>query len=238
MSAASTEGSREPLTPRGRRTRERLLASARIVFEERGFDGTRMADIAEAAGVSYGTVYTWFPTKEDVLHAVADAMSEAMYASLRAPDATDVRERIAVANQRYVDAYRESARLLEVVEQAAVADETFRNVLGGLRQAHVERVARAITRMQQDGAAATDLDPQGSAAALCAMVEGFARHWLSAGDPREEPRALHTVNELWVRALGIDREPAMTRDRDVRGSAVNDRDETGKGEHRAVHQRA
>ncbi|MDI1290462.1 MAG: helix-turn-helix domain containing protein, partial [bacterium] len=51
-----SEGARAPLSERGRRTRERLVAAARQVFEERGFDATRMSDIAQAAGVSHGTV--------------------------------------------------------------------------------------------------------------------------------------------------------------------------------------
>ena len=45
-----------PRTERGRRTRAALLAAARTAFEERGFDDCRMNDIADAAGVSHGTV--------------------------------------------------------------------------------------------------------------------------------------------------------------------------------------
>lgn len=200
---AGSEAGRAPLTPRGRRTRERLLMAGRAVFEERGFDGTRMGDIAEAAGVSHGTVYTWFPTKVDLLHAVAQAMTEAMGDSLRSAEDQPVAERIAVANERYFAAYRQCARLLEVVQQAAVVDESFRDILVDLRRAHVERVGRAIRRMQAEGKASADLDPHTSAAALCAMVEGFARHWLGQGEQHDEHLALRTLDALWVRALGI-----------------------------------
>ena len=44
---------REPLTDRGRRTREAVLSSARSVFEEQGYGATRMGDIASAAGVAH-----------------------------------------------------------------------------------------------------------------------------------------------------------------------------------------
>jgi len=203
IAPSSTDGARAPLTARGQRTRERLLTAARAVFEERGFDGTRMGDIAEAAGVSHGTVYTWFPTKVDILHAVAGSMTDAMGASLRAPEDADLTRRIAIANERYFAAYRQCARLLEVVQQAAVVDESFRDILVDLRRAHVDRVARAIGRMQADGMASTDLDPHTSAAALCGMVEGFARHWLGQGEQHEEELALRTLDALWVRALGI-----------------------------------
>ena len=126
---AVAEGGRAPLSERGRRTRERLVVAAREVFEERGFDATRMGDIAAAAGVSHGTVYTWFPTKEDALHATVDSVTEEMYSVLSTPDISDPIERISVANARYLAVHRETARLLEVVGQAAVNDDSFRAVL-------------------------------------------------------------------------------------------------------------
>jgi AcrR family transcriptional regulator len=167
-----------------------------------------MGDIAQAAGVAHGTVYTWFPTKEDALHAVVDSITEEMYAVLSTPDVSDPIERIAVANERYLDVHRATARLLEVVAQAAVDDSSFRAVLTDLRRTHVDRVAKSIRGMQREGIAATTLDPRISAAALCAMVEGFARHWMDGGDEVTEdlspdPRALRTLTELWARALGL-----------------------------------
>jgi AcrR family transcriptional regulator len=48
-------------------TRERLLRAAADVFAERGYDGTRVADIAAAAGVSNGALYAHFGSKADLL---------------------------------------------------------------------------------------------------------------------------------------------------------------------------
>ena len=198
---------REPLSERGRRTRDRLVASARVVFEDRGFDATRMSDIAAAAGVSHGTVYTWFPTKEDVLHAAVDSITEEMYDVLSTPDITDPIERISVANARYLEVHRQTARLMEVVAQAAVNDASFRAVLTGLRSTHVDRVAKTIEKLQRDGHAVGTLDPRISAAALCAMVEGFARHWMGGagelGPVAPEAPVVTTLTELWARALGL-----------------------------------
>ena len=205
MTDVLIEAGRAPLSARGERTRTKLVTAARTVFEERGFDGARMGDVAEAAGVSHGTVYTWFDTKEDLLRAVIDSVTAELYASLSVPDATSPIERIAIANERYLAAYRSTARLLEVVEQAAVVDESFRAVLANLRTTHVERVAKTIRRWQRDGAAQTDLDAQVSAAALCAMVEGFARHWLGRGEEHDEATAMRTLTELWARGLGLTR---------------------------------
>ncbi|MGI9195936.1 MAG: TetR/AcrR family transcriptional regulator [Candidatus Nanopelagicales bacterium] len=192
-----------PLTDRGRRTRDALINAARGVFEERGYDGTRMGDIAEAAGVSHGTVYTWFATKDAVLMAVVDSLVDGLYASLSTPDDADPVSRIERANRSYLDAYRAHARLLEVVEQAATTDESFRAVLAGLRAAHVDRVAATLRHLQADGLARADLDSHVAAAALCAMVEGFARHWFGRGEAHDEDVAVRTLTTLWAASLGL-----------------------------------
>jgi len=48
-------------------TRDRLLRAAAEVFAARGYDGTRVADIAAAAGVSKGAMYAHYPSKADLL---------------------------------------------------------------------------------------------------------------------------------------------------------------------------
>ena len=46
------------------RKRQQILAGARKVFHENGFDAASMNDIARAAGVSKGTLYVYFENKE------------------------------------------------------------------------------------------------------------------------------------------------------------------------------
>ncbi len=48
-------------------TRDRLLRAAADAFAARGYDGTRVADIAAAAGVSNGALYAHFASKADLL---------------------------------------------------------------------------------------------------------------------------------------------------------------------------
>src|SRR5690242_8306273 len=44
--------------------RQQILDGARKAFLEHGFDGASMNDIVKAAGVSKGTLYAYFPSKE------------------------------------------------------------------------------------------------------------------------------------------------------------------------------
>jgi AcrR family transcriptional regulator len=60
--------------------RQQLSDVATRMFVERGFDAVRVAEVAEACGVSEKTVFNYFPTKESL---VLDRL-EATMASLRA----------------------------------------------------------------------------------------------------------------------------------------------------------
>lgn len=48
-------------------TRRRLLRAAADVFAARGYDGTRVADIAGAAGLSNSALYCYFTSRADLL---------------------------------------------------------------------------------------------------------------------------------------------------------------------------
>jgi AcrR family transcriptional regulator len=65
-----------------RRNRESVLESARVQFAEHGLDA-QIDEIARGAGVGVGTVYRHFPTKDDLLAALAQARFEGLAAQAR-----------------------------------------------------------------------------------------------------------------------------------------------------------
>ncbi len=191
---------RSPVTERGRRTRERLLAAAREVFEEQGFNDATMSDVAARAGVSHGTVYVYFESKAALLAQIVAHLLDEVGDYLRVVDGDDPAARIAEANLRYLKVYTRNARLLQVVEQVATSDADFAAVLADFRARHVGRVADGICRLQAHGLVAEDVDAEIAAAALSAMVEGYARH--SPGYNAEEVYPILT--RLWLGALGLE----------------------------------
>lgn len=60
----------EEIAPRGERTRNDILQAAYQLFLERGFHGTSMRQIAQAAGIALGGIYNHFSSKEDIFTAV------------------------------------------------------------------------------------------------------------------------------------------------------------------------
>lgn len=55
--------------------REEIIAAARDLFSRKGFHGTSMPDIAQAAGISTGLIYYIFPSKEDILLACCEEVA-------------------------------------------------------------------------------------------------------------------------------------------------------------------
>jgi AcrR family transcriptional regulator len=69
---------------------ERLKQAALELFEEQGFEDTSAVQIAERARVTTRTFFRYFPDKEEVLFADADALNEALVQELL--HTTDVTE--------------------------------------------------------------------------------------------------------------------------------------------------
>jgi AcrR family transcriptional regulator len=63
---------------------EILVAACRAIVE-RGFAQTRVADVAEAAGTSTGTIHYYFDSREEVLLEALRWASERLFARLSAP---------------------------------------------------------------------------------------------------------------------------------------------------------
>ncbi|QPC30431.1 TetR/AcrR family transcriptional regulator [Caldimonas thermodepolymerans] len=73
LSTSPAPAPAEPGPSRRRRKEARpqeLLDAALDLFVEKGFAATKMDDVAARAGVSKGTVYLYFPSKEELLKAV------------------------------------------------------------------------------------------------------------------------------------------------------------------------
>lgn len=97
----------EPTNARSRRTRAALLAAARGILEEQGFEALTTTAVAERAGVTRRAVYMHFPTRADLVGALFDYVSavEGLHESLQkvwdAPDAVSALDEWAAHLARY-----------------------------------------------------------------------------------------------------------------------------------------
>jgi AcrR family transcriptional regulator len=72
---------------RSQKTQAALLDAAALLFSEKGIEAASVADVAERAGCSVGSVYHHFRDKKALLYAVVDRLSEEFRATTR--DAVD-----------------------------------------------------------------------------------------------------------------------------------------------------
>src|ERR687888_2586853 len=64
-------------------TRQAIVETAHRLFAERGFDGVTVAQVARAADVSEGTVFNYFPTKEDLFYSGMESFEAALIEAVR-----------------------------------------------------------------------------------------------------------------------------------------------------------
>lgn len=194
-----------PRTARGARTRARLVAAARTVFERDGFVDARLADITTEAGTAAGSFYTYFTSKDEIFAAVLEEVKEEMlHPQVRdVSGADDPIAVIAAGNRAYLTSYQRNARLMRLLEQVAAIDERFAEVRWERGRAFTARNARSIRSLQERGLADPDLDADLAATALSMMVSRTAYDAFVLGDTRDLDVLTDTLTTLWVNALGI-----------------------------------
>jgi len=172
-----------PRSRKGMQTRARLIESAKSIFEESGFLDARISDIAERAGLSHGSFYHYFDSKEQIFREVADIREALLTAppdEAEGPEPANLSgfDRILRANRRYLQRYRDNGRIMGVIEEVSRYDEHV-NEARMRRQKHfADRAERSIRRLQESGEADPEIDPEIAALALGSMVARVAELWI------------------------------------------------------------
>ncbi len=175
-------------------TRDRLLRAAADAFAEHGYDGTRVADIAAAAGVSNGALYAHFGSKADLLVDALRTHGRRLLADLFAADPDRSITDLLLAIGRKLPRRREARGYL-IVEAlvAARRDEDVARPMRDYIGERADRLAGLMRVAQADG----EVDPALSANALahfCLL--------LAMGSALVTPD-LHAVGDQeWIALLG------------------------------------
>ena len=206
-----------PRSPKGVRTRARLVEAAKKVFQRDGFLDARIVDIADTAGLAPGSFYHYFDSKEQIFQEVAEAQEERLTAppdEAPAPGPVEVSpwDRIRRANRLYLERYRDEAPLMGVIEQVSRYNRDVNAARMTTMKHFAERAEAAIRRLQREGIADTRIDPAMAADALGSMVARFAELWLVQGyRDYDFDDAVEQLTLLWGKALGLTDERAAGR---------------------------
>ncbi|RAY16362.1 TetR/AcrR family transcriptional regulator [Actinomadura craniellae] len=192
-------------TVRGRETRRRLLEGAKAVFERDGFLHARIADICDAAGISHGSFYTYFVSKEEIFTEIVDSVELTLLTLEPAPADADPIERIRAANEHYLLAYGANAKIMRVIHQVSTIDATVRETRMQRQDAFARAIERRIRQLQEGGFADPAIDPAYAAQALGGMVAHFADYLFNTDNTFGFDLATATdqLTHIWTNALGM-----------------------------------
>jgi AcrR family transcriptional regulator len=193
----------------GHERREQLVAVARGLFAEKGFEPTSVEDIAARAEVSKPVVYEHFGGKEGIYAVVVDRevkeLSGRLSAALLIEDHPKrIVERTALALLDYIEEAEDGFRILVRDSPVAQATGPFNSMLGD--------VARNVESLLQMEFERHDLDP-GTATLYAQMLVGMiaftGQWWLEARQPDKTTVAAHLTNLAWNGLRGMERTPHL-----------------------------
>jgi len=212
-----------PGAPRSRKgvaTRARLVGAAREVFEESGFLEARITDIAQRAGISQGSFYHYFDSKEQIFREVAENQEAALTAPPADEEGVETGppsseyDRILRANRLYLQRYRDNSKIMGVIEEVSRYDDHVNDARMRRQKHFADRAEQAIRRLQAEGAADRDIDADIAAVALGSMIGRFAELWLvKEWAPFEFDRAVEQLTRLWANSIGLAVPPKKRRSR-------------------------
>jgi TetR/AcrR family fatty acid metabolism transcriptional regulator len=170
--------------------KRRLILDAAVrVFARQGFNGCRVSDIADEAGVAYGLVYHYFRSKDEVLDTLFLERWNVLLDAIREIDAGEIaaREKLHAITSFIVDSYRHDPELMKViiVEVTRAANSFGRTHLAKIREAY-ELIGGVVERAQERGEFKTTVTPEFAAMAFYGAIEQVLTGWIFDVLPRGE----------------------------------------------------
>jgi AcrR family transcriptional regulator len=189
--------------------REQLIAIARGVFADRGFDGASVEEIAARAEVSKPVVYEHFGGKEGLCAVVVDRevrrLLTMMQEALTAGRPRLLLEQAAFALLDYIEQSSDGFRILVRDSPIGSASGSFVSIIGDVAS-RVEHILAAEFNARGYDAAAAPMYAQ----MLVGMVGTTGQWWLDARKPSKEVVAAHLVNLAWHGLAGLEKDPSLS----------------------------
>jgi AcrR family transcriptional regulator len=186
-----------------RQTRQAILDAAFGLFEERGFEAATVAEVARAADVSEGTVFNYFPTKEDLFYGQMEDFEATLLDAVRGRPAGEP------VSEAFARALLERSSQLGTEERAELIARAARTIeaspsLQAREREIVEHTALALAALlaEETGARATDAEPLAVAWALTGVqraLTAYVRASVLAG--RRGPKLAADVRAQGRRAF-------------------------------------
>jgi AcrR family transcriptional regulator len=195
---------KRPRQSRSRATVDTILAATARVLVKRGFDGLTTNAVAEAAGISIGSLYQYFPNKEALVAALIEKHVEDMNAAILSELTRVAQLPIAQAVRAVIELTVEAHAIEPALHQVLTEQVPRVGRLAKLREleAICERMVAGLLAMRRDELAITD--PDTAAFLLVTSIESIThRAALFAPERLRDPRLIDEACALVTRYLGV-----------------------------------
>ena len=181
--------------------RAEILAAARRCFVRNGFHETSMQDVFAESKLSAGAVYRYFPSKDEMILAIAEENLRDVIAVIHAEAAQPHSDGVGATVARALDVVRERTAsdavgpiALLVWAEAVRSPDLARRFEALLAPMRTDLAELVVTR-QREAALPGAADPDGTAALLLAVVSGYILQLTLFGPDAvaSVPAALRTV---------------------------------------------
>jgi TetR/AcrR family transcriptional regulator, transcriptional repressor for nem operon len=165
----------QPITARGRATRERIVTAASELIAERGVAETSLDDVIERAGASKSQLYHYFADRAALLRAVVDHNTEQVLAELGRLDDSWKAIRAWLDSMIDLQVERAGCRgcpIGTLVPQLAETDEQARLALAGSFTRWEAELRDGLRAMKHNGKLERRADPDALATATMASIQG------------------------------------------------------------------
>jgi AcrR family transcriptional regulator len=183
--------------------RELLLDAAERAFCRLGYARTTMAALAEEADVTRPTVYSYFPSKDEVFRALADRVHREFLALQEQAVSDSPLETIRKALDAYLDAVVRHTGMLTVIAHEALTDPAIEALRGEIFARVNRRNARFLRALAADGLAKPVAEPEVISEAIAGIVTRFAEQ--VAANPRRRASIGKDLLELYLSVSGVAR---------------------------------
>jgi TetR/AcrR family fatty acid metabolism transcriptional regulator len=159
--------------------RRQILAAAVRVFAGRGYEATRVGDIAKEAGVAYGLVYHYFGSKEAVLEAVFREQWGRLLAAVALAEETgeDAAEQLGLVVRIVFRAWRDDPDLVRLLVREITRSPHIQDELDEIGQAFAS-LERIVVRGQEEGTFRGEVDARLAAWMLYGAMEEVLTGWV------------------------------------------------------------
>src|SRR5271168_2817592 len=192
---------RPRLSPKGERTRARIVEEAAALIHERGVAGTTLEDVQAAAEVSGSQMYHYFPDKNELVQAVIDYQADAIVNRnrhvLESANGVEAWRKMVITAARRTKA-KGGCQLGSLVGQLAESDPEARALIAAGFDQWVAAISDGLRSLHADGKLPSDIDPDDLATTLLATLQGGLLLAQVHGSYRPFETAVNTLLALTI----------------------------------------